>query len=161
MYIRAASFDDAGGIRAVYAPYVRDTIFTFEFQIPSEEDIRARLSRHAATQVWLVAEEKGELVGYAYSWPFEERDGYRFSVETSIFVRSGRLGRGVGRALYQSLLDELRKRGTRQAIARIALPNPQSQRLHERLGFRQVALFPRIGHKFDRWIDVGYWQLSL
>jgi phosphinothricin acetyltransferase len=108
-----------------------------------------------------VAEHEGEIIGYAYAWPFEDREGYRFAVETSIFIRQDRVGGGVGRMLYADLLASLKQNGFATAVARIALPNPQSERLHEKLGFKKVAHFERIGHKFDRWLDVGYWQRTL
>jgi len=160
MHTRQACPADGPGIRAIYAPYVENTTYTFEFVVPTVDEIRLRMTRHPA-QLWLVAEDEGQLMGYAYSWPFEERDGYRFTVETSIFVRQDRVGNGVGRLLYGDLLGTLKQKGVAVAVARIALPNPQSERLHEKLGFKKVAHFERIGHKFDRWVDVGYWQRPL
>jgi L-amino acid N-acyltransferase YncA len=160
MQTRPAVPADAEAIRAVYAPYVEDTVFTFEFKVPSVAEVSQRMQRHPG-HMWLVAEDAGEVVGYAYAWPFEEREGYRFTVETSIYIRQTRIGGGIGRGLYADLLSTLKQSGFATAAARIALPNPQSERLHEKLGFRKVAHFERIGHKVDRWIDVGYWQRTL
>jgi phosphinothricin acetyltransferase len=161
MHTRPATTEDGATIRAIYAPYVANTIYSFEFDLPSVDEICSRMTRHGSSQLWLVAEEDREILAYAYSWPFEEREGYRFTVETSIFVRQDRVGNGVGRKLYQDLLTGLGQRQYASAVARIALPNPQSQRLHEKLGFRKVAHFERIGHKFEQWIDVGYRQRPL
>ena len=160
MQTRPAVPADAEAIRAVYAPYVENTVYTFEFKVPSVAEVSQRMQRHPG-HVWLVAEDAGEIAGYAYAWPFEDREGYRFTVETSIFLRQTRIGNGIGRALYADLLATLKQNGFATAVARIALPNPQSERLHEKLGFHKVAHFEKIGHKFDRWIDVGYWQRSL
>jgi len=160
MHTRPATPADGPAIQAVYAPYVENTAYTFEFKVPDATEVCARMQRHPG-HVWLVAENVGEIVGYAYAWPFEEREGYRFAVETSIFIRQGRTGGGIGRMLYSDLLASLKQNGFATALARIALPNPQSERLHEKLGFKKVAHFERIGHKFDRWIDVGYWQRAL
>jgi L-amino acid N-acyltransferase YncA len=164
MHTRLATPADGATIQAVYAPYVENTTYTFEFKVPTVEEVCARMQRHPG-HVWLVAEHEAEqateILGYAYAWPFEEREGYRFAVETSIFIRQDRIGGGIGRMLYADLLASLKQNGFATAVARIALPNPQSERLHEKLGFKKVAHFERIGHKFDRWIDIGYWQRSL
>jgi phosphinothricin acetyltransferase len=160
MQTRLATPSDGAAILAVYAPYVENTTYTFEIEAPTLQEVCARMTRHPR-HLWLVIEESAEVLGYAYAWPFEDRHGYRFTVETSIFVRQDRIGGGVGRTLYADLLAALKQRGFANAVARIALPNPQSERLHEKLGFKKVAHFERIGHKFDRWVDVGYWQCSL
>lgn len=160
MQTRPAVPADAEAIRAVYAPYVENTVYTFEFKVPSAAEVVHRMQRNPG-HIWLVAEDAGEVVGYAYSWPFEDRAGYRFTVETSIYIRQTRIGGGIGRGLYADLLATLKQNGFATGVARIALPNPQSERLHEKLGFHKVAHFERIGHKFDRWIDVGYWQRTL
>ena len=160
MQTRQATLADAAAIRTIYAPYVEKTTHTFEFGVPTLEEVKNRMTRHPG-HVWLVEEDAGEILGYAYAWPFEDREGYRFTVETSIFIRHDRVGGGVGTALYEELLGLLRRQGFATAVARIALPNPHSEHFHERLGFRKVAHFARIGHKFDRWIDVGYWQRIL
>lgn len=160
MQTRPAVPADAEAIRAVYAPYVENTTYSFEFKVPTLAEIRQRMQRHP-DHLWLVAEDAGEIVGYAYAWPFEDREGYRFTVETSIYLHQARVGGGIGRTLYGDLMGVLKQSGFVTAIARIALPNPQSERLHEKLGFRKVAHFEKIGHKFERWLDVGYWQRAL
>ena len=160
MRTRLATPADGAAIRAVYAPYVENSTYTFEFEVPTIEEVCDRMTRHPR-HLWLVMEESAEILGYAYAWPFEDREGYRFTVETSVFVRQDRIGGGVGRALYADLLAALKLKGFTTAVARIALPNLASERLHEKLGFKKVAHFERIGHKFDRWVDVGYWQCSL
>lgn len=101
------------------------------------------------------------MAGYAYAAPWHERSAYRYSVETTVYVDPGQLRRGVGSRLYQSLLDELRRRDLRSALAVIALPNAASVALHERLGFARVGHLEAVGYKFERWVDVGFWQLLL
>jgi phosphinothricin acetyltransferase len=108
-----------------------------------------------------VCEEEGELVGYAYAAPWRSRSAYRFSVETSVYLHTRYRGRGVGTALYEVLLVDLRARGLHAAMAGISLPNEASERLHRRFGFAKVAHLKEVGYKFDRWIDVAYWQLLL
>ncbi len=160
MRTRLATVSDGSAIQAVYSPYVENTTYTFEMRTPTVEEVCQRMTRHPR-HPWLVAEDDAGILGYAYAWPFEDREGYRFSVETSIFLRQDRLGGGIGKALYSELLTLLGQQGYVTCVARIALPNPQSERLHERLGFAKVGQFQRMGHKFDRWIDVGYWQRML
>jgi phosphinothricin acetyltransferase len=108
---------------------------------------------------WLVAEEGNVIVGYAYAAPWKARSAYRFSVETTVYVAPNYLGRGIGTALYRELLDALRKLDVHCAVGGIALPNAASIALHENLGFKNIGQFVEIGRKFDRWIDVGYWEL--
>ena len=101
------------------------------------------------------------MLGYAYATPWRVRSAYRFSVESSVYVHKDCAHQGIGRRLYGVLLDELRARGLAVVIGGIAQPNPASVALHEACGFRKVAHFERVGRKFERWVDVGYWQLQL
>jgi phosphinothricin acetyltransferase len=104
--------------------------------------------------------DEGRVLGYAYASKWRARPGYRHAVESSVYVDHGQRGRGLGLALYRALLARLEGR-FHAIIGGIALPNAASIALHERLGFRQVACFPEVGHKFGAWVDVGYWQLTL
>ncbi|MEP6591257.1 MAG: N-acetyltransferase family protein, partial [Gemmatimonadota bacterium] len=108
---------------------------------------------------WLVAEQGGVVVGYAYAGKWKTRHGYRFTVESTVYLDPNHVGHGTGSRLYRALLDALRLQGVHSAIGGIGLPNEPSVRLHERLGFEKVAHFHENGIKFGRWIDVGYWQL--
>ncbi|HEX8606942.1 MAG TPA: GNAT family N-acetyltransferase [Pseudoduganella sp.] len=111
---------------------------------------------------WLVLETAGGVVaGYAYATRWRVRHAYRFSVETTVYLAHDSTGKGYGTALYTALLQRLREAGCHLAIGGIALPNEASVALHERLGYRKVAHFGEVGRKFDRWIDVGYWELKL
>jgi phosphinothricin acetyltransferase len=110
---------------------------------------------------WLVLCEGGQLLGYAYASQWRARIGYRHAVETSVYLDPGACGRGLGTRLYLALLGGLRAAGYRTVIGGIALPNPGSVALHEKLGFEPVARFREVGRKFNEWVDVGYWQLLL
>ena len=103
----------------------------------------------------------GAVAGYAYAGRWRTREGYRHSVETSIYLSPDATGRGLGATLYARLLERLRALDVHAVIGGIALPNPASEALHERLGFEQVARFREVGRKFGEWIDVAYWQLRL
>ena len=110
---------------------------------------------------WLVAADNDALIGYACASKWKGRCAYRHSVETTIYLANGTTGKGSGLLLYTALIDALKGGSLHAVIGGIALPNEPSIRLHERLGFAKVAHFPEVGHKFEQWIDVGYWQLML
>jgi L-amino acid N-acyltransferase YncA len=159
--LRPATPADAAAICAVYNPYVRDTTISFEETFVTAADMAERIVDTTRRYPWLVAEGAGGLLGYAYASQWRTRSAYRFAVETTVYVAPEAPRRGVGTALYRALLDTLRAEGFHCAMGGIALPNPASVALHEKLGFRQVAQFREVGWKFDRRVDVGYWQLLL
>ena len=115
----------------------------------------------SASLPWLIAEEGGQVVGYAYARPWHSRSAYRFSAEIAVYLAADRTGRGIGSQLYDRLFPILQARGIHAAMGGIALPNAASVALHEKFGLRKVAQFQEVGFKFDRWIDVGYWQRRL
>lgn len=160
--LRAATPEDAGAIAAIYNHYIATTTISFEERAVTDEEMAQRIRDLSAVLPWLVREDHaGRLTGYAYATRWRVRSAYRFSVETSVYVAPGQGGQGIGSALYTALLAELRQRGVHMAIGGIAQPNPASVALHERLGFVKVAHFSEVGRKFERWIDVGYWELKL
>lgn len=162
MTIRDAVAGDAHAIAAIYNHYVLETSISFEKEAVSGEEMAARIGdvQHKPLP-WLVCEENGVVVGYAYATPWRVRKAYRFSVETSVYLMQGKAGQGYGARLYRTLLERLTGSGYRVVIGGIALPNDASVALHEKMGFEKVAHFEEVGFKFDRWIDVGYWQRKL
>lgn len=160
--IRSADPDrDAAACAAIYAPSVEENVTSFEERAPDAAELAARIARVSRTHPWLVADEGGEVVGYAYACPFQERPAYRWSAGVSVYVAAERLGRGLGRALYEELLARLRRQGFQLACAGITLPNEASVALHEGLGFTLVGINRRVGWKLGAWRDVGWWQLEL
>lgn len=159
--IRPATPDDAGAIAAIYNHYIATTTISFEEQPVTPAAMAQRIGDIAAVLPWLVYEVDGRLRGYAYASRWRARSAYRFAAETSVYVEQGQGGQGIGSALYRALLADLRRREIHMAIGGIAQPNPASVALHESLGFKKVAHFSEVGRKFDRWIDVGYWELRL
>ena len=156
--IRAARPADAAAIAAIYAPHAETGDATFEEIAPPADEMARRM---AASVTWLVAERDGRVVGYAYAAPFHPRPGYRWTVETSVYVADAAHGTGVGRRLYAALIEALTARGFAQAVARIALPGAASEALHRALGFAAVGVQRAVGWKNGRWIDVALWQRSL
>lgn len=160
--IRSATRADAVRICAIYNHYVASTTISFEEAPVSEADMAGRIADVTGAGLpWLVLEVDGVMAGYAYATGWRARPAYRHAVESSVYLDPALAGRGHGRRIYARLLDQLRARGLHTVIGGIAQPNEHSVRLHQGLGFRKVAHFSEVGFKFERWIDVDYWQLLL
>ena len=159
--IRLVDSVDAEQVQAIYAPIVRDTAISFELEIPDVPEMRRRILSTLVSLPWLVCESDEGILGYAYAGPHRTRAAYQWSVEVSVYVHAEARQMGVGRALYRSLFDVLTLQGFRNAFAGITLPNPASVGLHESLAFRSIGVYRRVGYKFGRWHDVGWWQLQL
>jgi L-amino acid N-acyltransferase YncA len=158
--IRPADRQDAAGIAAVYAPYVTDSIASFESEPPDAAEIGRRMLT-APRLPWFVACRDGAVVGYAYAAPHRTRAAYRWSVDCSVYLATAERGAGTGRGLYERLLPALHELGYVSAFAGIALPNPASEGLHTALGFAPVGVYRAAGFKAGRWHDVGWWQRAL
>jgi L-amino acid N-acyltransferase YncA len=159
--IRSVIPDDAGQIAAIYNRYVENTVVSFEEQAVSASQMKVRVARGLSPGPWLVAESDGEILGFAYASPWNPRHAYRLTVETTIYVAPEHVRHGVGAALYGALIDRLRARALHCANGVIALPNPPSVALHEKLGYVKIGELCEVGRKFGRWVNVGYWQLLL
>jgi phosphinothricin acetyltransferase len=160
--IRDAAPADAAAVAAIYNHYIEHTVITFEVDALGDDDMRARIAKvQSAGYPWLVWDEAGEVRGYAYARQFRDRAAYEHSAEATVYLALGATRRGIGSALYGELVSRLRAGGTHLVVGGIALPNEASVALHESLGFTRVGTFNEIGRKFDRWIDVGFWQLGL
>ena len=158
--IRRATLEDAPAVARIYNPYIRNTVITFEEVEVSAEEIASRMRTVAdASLPWLVLEDDGLVIGYAYASRWHARSAYRHTAESTIYLDSSVCGRGHGRRLYGALLDELRGLPIHVVVGGIALPNDASVALHEKMGFEKVAHYSEVGRKLGRWIDVGTWQL--
>jgi L-amino acid N-acyltransferase YncA len=152
---------DAAAVAAIYAPAVADGYASFELVPPDAATMAERMRVALERLPWLVAADGGEVIGYAYAGPHRERAGYRWAVNISVYVAPGHQGRGVGRALYDRLLELLRRQRFVNAYAGITLPNPPSIALHEAIGMTRVALYPAVGYKHGRWHDVAWYGMRL
>jgi L-amino acid N-acyltransferase YncA len=159
--VRLATKADAPALVEIYRPYVECTAVSFESECPTVSEFGERITNVLGRWVWLVAEEGGLCVGYAYASSHRERPAYRWSVEGSAYVREGHQRRGIGRRLYVELLEHLRTKGYCNVFAGVALPNEASIGLHESLGFKPIGVFSRVGRKFGAWHDVAWFQLQL
>jgi phosphinothricin acetyltransferase len=159
--LRDAVPADADAIAAIYNHYVETTPISMETDPVTPDEMARRIAEvQGGALPWLVLVEENRVLGYAYASKWRARPGYRHAVESSVYVAPGQRGRGLGLVLYRALLARLEGR-FHTVIGGIALPNAASIALHERLGFRQVACFTEVGHKFGAWVDVAYWQLTL
>lgn len=161
MLIRPVKIEDAAALCEIYNFYVENTTITFEETRVPAGDFAKRIQDISANHPWLVAEVDGEIVGYGYANAWKLRSAYRYCVESTMYLAQSAMGKGYGTALYLQLIDELRKRNVHSILAGIATPNEASFALHKKLGFEQVGLFKQVGKKFDRWLDVAYWELIL
>ncbi len=158
--IRRATSRDAGALVEIYNWYVENTVITFEVEPVSETEMARRIASVLTAHEWLVCEREGAVVGYAFAARFRERAAFRFIAESTIYLRNGLQGQGLGTPLYRALVERTFALGYTGLVGAIALPNAASERLHESLGFEKVAHLRRVGWKHDRWIDVGSWQLE-
>ena len=159
--IRDATQQDGTACAAIYAPYVAGTVISFETDPPGPEEMARRIAAAQHRHAWLVLEDDGEVVGYAYGGPFRARPAWQWSCEVSVYLAAGRHRRGGGRALYQELLQRLADRGYRTAVAGMTQPNEASAGLHRAMGFEPVGVHRRIGWKFGQWHDVAFAQRAI
>ena len=156
--VRDGSVRDAEACAAIYAPYVTDTVISFETVPPTPSEMAERIAAAVRTHAWMVLEDDGRVVGYAYGGPYKTREAYRWSCEVSVYVEQGRRRTGSGRLLYDALFERLAERGFRTAVAGMTLPNEASVGLHRAMGFEPVGTYRRIGWKHGGWHDVAWTQ---
>lgn len=157
--IRPIVISDCQHIADIYNYYILNSTVTFEEEEIDASEILQRVEQVIPKLPWLVFEEENEIKGYAYATPWRHRSAYRFSVEISVYVKHNCHGKGIGTALYEELISQLIRIGVHTIIGGITLPNDASIKLHEKMGFRKIAEFEEVGLKFEKWLNVGYWQL--
>ena len=159
--IRPIEKKDVPFVLAIYNYYIKNTVITFEEVEIDAAEMQRRVDEITMSYPWVVYEEGGEIHGYAYVSPWKTRSAYRYSAESTIYLHPERTGNGTGYKLYGHLIEEARKKGLHHLLGGIALPNPASIALHEKLKFQQCAHFKEVGFKFEKWVDTGYWELLL
>ena len=159
--IRTAAVEDAEALLNIYAYYVTDTVISFEYEVPTVEEFRSRIENKLKKYPYLVVEENGEIMGYAYAGPFVGRAAYDWSAELTIYLRKDVRRRGYGRMLYEALEKELAQRGYLNLYACIGDPLEEdeyltrnSEQFHAHLGFKKVGTFYKCGYKFGRWYNM-------
>ncbi|MBI9103672.1 MAG: N-acetyltransferase [Spirochaetales bacterium] len=157
--IRDVEEKDAIGIASIYNYYVDKTWITFEQEAVSSFVMAERIRSTTENYPWMVFEEDGKILGYIYADRWKSRAAYRYTVESTIYLDKDAGRKGIGRKLYTELLPRLKEMGIKTVVVCIAIPNEASIGLHEKLGFRKVGIFTKVGYKFETWIDVGFWEL--
>ena len=159
--LRIAAESDVPAMLDIYAPYILTTTYSFEYTVPSEEEFLERFRHYTAQFPWLVWEEDGRILGYAYGSPPFERAAYAWCAESSVYLHPDARGRGIGRKLYAALEELLRLQGYQLLYALITSENDASLRFHRRAGFVPRAEFPRCGYKLGRWLGVHWYEKQL
>lgn len=163
--IRAAVQEDAKDLLEIYAPYVTDTAVTYEYTVPATEEFASRIRHTLEKYPYLVAEECGEILGYAYAGAFHPRAAYAWDVEMSIYIKKDHKHSGIGRALYEALENILVRQNVLNVYACIACPEKEDEyltkdsiRFHEHMGYRIVAEFRECAYKFRRWYGMVWME---
>ena len=159
--VRPPRSDDFQSIADLIAPFILGTPIHFGSEVLPASHYRNAFEQDRGRYPWFVGEIDGRFAGFCKSGVWRERDAYRFTAETAIYVADWSRGSGVGRALYTALLDELKVRGFHLAVAGATIPNDASVRFHEALGFKAVGVFRECGFKFDQWHDVAWFEKIL
>lgn len=157
MFFRLSTPADSAALLRVYAQYI-DTPATFEYDLPDPDAFARRIAQTIAFYPYLVAEENGRVVGYAYAHRHHERAAYQWDAELSIYLDRAHTGRKCGKALYGALIELSRLQGLKTLYAKITLPNAPSQALHRSLGFTCLGVYRQTGYKNGRWHDVGLFE---
>ena len=160
MRIRFATSLDSWALLHIYGQYI-DKPVTFECALPSEEEFAARIECIAAEYPYLVCEDGDKIVGYAYAHRAQERAAYQWNAELSVYLDRSATERGLGSALYETLISLLRLQGIKTVYGCVTLPNPGSERLHKRLGFRRLGVYQSAGFKAGAWHDVAWFEKSI
>ncbi|MEO7394160.1 MAG: N-acetyltransferase family protein [Chitinophagaceae bacterium] len=159
--IRIAQATDAASILEIYAPYIVNTSFTFETEVPSLELFTQRINSYAENWPWLVCDINGTIAGYAYGTRHRERVAYQWCVESSVYIHDNFQKSGIATALYEALLEILKYQGFRNVYAVVNLPNNKSVAFHEKCGFKWFADYKNVGYKLGQWKTVGWWIKEL
>ncbi|WP_430816706.1 arsinothricin resistance N-acetyltransferase ArsN1 family B [Carboxylicivirga sp. RSCT41] len=159
--IRQVKPADASLIAGIYNHFIKHSIATFELDSIDSDEMLNRVKKITASYPFVVFEENDQILGYAYASAWKSRKAYARTVETSVYLHHKAQGKGIGTRLYSHLMNELKNKEIHAVIGGISLPNDASVKLHEKLGFQKIGHFKQVGRKFDKWIDVGYWELLL
>jgi phosphinothricin acetyltransferase len=159
--VRPASAADLAGAAAIYDEQVHTGISTFDPEPPPVSYWEHHLASTEPGDHFLVADDASEVVGFAYSSAYRPRPGYRLTREVSVYLSERARGQGLGRRLYDDLIDRVRADRIHVVLALVAVPNPASVALHEACGFEHLGTMREVGRKFDRWLDTAWYQLIL
>ena len=155
--LRPAELKDAEVLVDIYNPYIKETTVTYEYDEITAEEFAGRMESVMGKYPYIVAEEDGNILGYAYGSPYHVRAAYQWDCDLSVYLRMDSRGKGVGKLLFEKLLDILKKQGYVNAYSFIDSPNPMSEALHKKFGFNEIGCLEKAGYKFGRWLDMKLW----
>ena len=161
MIIRVAKSSDANSIGHIYRQYVEETTVSFEYQAPTDSEIKYRIKNTIKDYPWVVVEENNIVKGYAYASSHRDRAAYNWSADCSVYLSKEIHGKGFGKLLYKKIFNYLTQQNIVNVFAGIGLPNDRSVKFHESLGFKEIGTYKNIGFKFNNWWDVSWYQLRL
>ena len=163
--IRTAAAEDAWELLKIYKPDVKKTAITFEYDVPTPEEFKARIENTLKKYPYLVAEKDGELLGYVYTGPFVGRAAYGWAAEVSIYLKEGSQRLGLGKRLYQAIEEISRAQNILNLNACIGSPETEDEYLtrnsiqfHSHMGYRWVGEFYKCGYKFGRWYNMVWME---
>jgi len=159
--IRSATEVDAPALLEIYAPYILNTAITFEYRVPTIEEFSSRIKSISQKYPYLVAEDDDKIVGYAYASTYNSRDAYNWTAEVSIYIDEQSRNQGIGSRLYKELERRLLKQNVVNLLACITEQNTSSVSFHEKIGYKAVGTFKKVGFKFDTWYDIIWMQKKL
>lgn len=159
--VRCAEPDDANAILNIYAPFVTDTIVTFEHTIPAPAEYHDRIENTLKEYPFLVCMDAEEIIGFAYAGRFRTRAAYDWDAELSIYISPYYTGKGLGSRLYNMLMILLSRQNVVNVYGCLALPNPGSERLHQAMGFDRLGEFPKAGYKHGRWVNTVWYGKAI
>lgn len=159
--IRTATTDDAQDLCDIYAPYVENTAISFELKAPTVTDFAERILCFSSHYPFLVYEEDGAILGFAYASKYHDRAAYQHSASVSVYLSQTQQNKGIGSALYAALFRDLEEQGVHTCLACVTLPNEKSLALHQKFGFEEVGIMRSVGYKLGQWHDVIWLQKML
>lgn len=159
--IRLATESDSSSILEIYAPFIKNTVITFEYEVPTMSEFSTRMTNIQKKYPWIICEVNDSIVGYAYASQFNERAAYNWSVDFSIYIKPEYHRKKIGKALYYALSQLIKLQGYCNAYAGVTLPNIKSESLHESFGFKPVGVYHNVGYKFGNWYDVKWFELKI
>lgn len=168
LYICTVSSEDAPALLEIYAPYVEHTAISFEITVPSEKEFAGRIAHTIKRYPYIAAVKNGRIIGYACTHPFVDREAYRHTAETTVYIRRGETGLGAGRLLYESLEKISLLQNVLDLYACIGVPvrddehlTHNSEEFHKHMGYERAGFFPACGYKFGRWYDMVWMRKTL
>ncbi|MCL2198068.1 MAG: N-acetyltransferase family protein [Defluviitaleaceae bacterium] len=159
--IRQATAADSAKILEIYAPFITDTVITFETELPTAQEFYVRVKEISERYPFLVYEIDNKILGYAYAAKHRERAAYMYNVEVSVYISPKHHGAGIADKLYTRLFELLDKLGYKNAYAVYNEPNEKSRKFHQKFGFEYVGTFRKTGYKFGKWHDVTWLEMAI